>query len=552
MLSQKTLNIASFLHSISDILRGDYKRSDFGKVILPFTLLRRVECLLDELPNDTLVSNKANLRLKDCLINSQVNLFAYIQGFSSDIIDIFKHFEFDRQIEKLAHVNVLSLIIAKFVQVDLHPSVVSNADMGLIFEELIRQFAEDSNETSGEHYTPREVIKLLVDLLFFDDCSNSDIRTIYDPTAGTGGMLSVAEDYLKTKNANIKLVVHSQELNGESYAVCKSDMLLRGHDIGLIKFGNTLSNDQHANAKFDYSISNPPFGVEWKKVEKEIRLEHEKLGFDGRFGAGLPRVSDGSLLFLQHLISKMKAPQDGGGRIAIVLNGSPLFTGGAGSGESDIRKYIMENDLLETIIGLPTDIFYNTGIATYIWLLSNRKAPERRGRVQLINAINMYRRMRKSLGSKRNELSQEHINEIVRLYAEYKENNTSKIFKNEDFGYYTITVERPLKDIDGNDILLTKGKQKGQIQPDPNLRDTENIPINDDIHDYFKREVLPHVPDAWIDHEKTKIGYEFSFNKQFYEHTPLRDLRDIEKEIRQLNKEIIALMDDIFDDDEFY
>lgn len=551
MSTQKSLNITSFLRSISDILRGDYKRSDFSQVILPFTLLRRLDCLLEFEPNNNLYTKtSANYTLKSCLTDSKNKLRAYIQGFSNDIVDIFKHFDFDRQIEKLDSINALSLIIDKFTQVDLHPSIISNADMGLLFEELIRQFAESSNETTGEHYTPREVIRLCVDLLFFDDNVNHEVCTIYDPTAGTGGMLSVAEDYLKTKKPNTKLILHSQELNGESYAICKSDMLLKGHDINKIKLGNTLSNDQHANAKFDYCISNPPFGVDWKKIEKEIRREHEELGLNGRFGAGLPRVSDGSLLFLQHLISKMKSPENGGGRIAIVLNASPLFTGGAGSGESEIRKYIIEHDLLETIIGLPTDIFYNTGIATYIWVLSNRKAQERKGKVQLINAVNMYQRMRKSLGSKRNELSQDHICEILRLYADYKETSTSKIFSNEYFGYYTITVERPLKDTDGNDVLITKGKQKGQIQPDSNLRETENIPLTDNIQDFFNREVLPHVSDAWIDHEKTKIGYEFLFNRHFHEMKPLRDLQDIDTEIKNLNKEILDLLKDILDNED--
>jgi type I restriction enzyme M protein len=325
-------------------------------------------------------------------------------------------------------------------------------------------------------------------------------------------------------------------------------MLIKGHDTSLIKFGNTLSNDQHANAKFDYSISNPPYGVEWKKIEKEIKLEHEKQGFNGRFGAGLPRISDGSLLFLQHLISKMKAPQDGGSRIAIVLNGSPLFTGGAGSGESDIRKYIMENDLLETIIGLPTDIFYNTGIATYIWLLTNNKQIERKGKVLLINAANMYVKMRKSLGSKRNELSQDNINQIIELHRDFKETKDSKVFKNTDFGYSTITVEQPLKDNQGNNVLIAKGKLKGGIQPDANLRDTENIPLDEDIDEYFNREVLPHAPEAWIDKDKTKIGYEILFNRYFYEHIPLRDIQEIEQDIKQLHKEIFQLMNDLFDD----
>ncbi len=541
------MNNASFLHAFSDILRGDYKRSDFGKVILPFTLLRRLECIY----------KNSEVNLKSCLVDSKAKLLSYIKSFPPDIQDIFERFEFNHQVEKLSSLNLLTLMIEKFADANLDPLYVSNADMGLIFEELIRQFAEDSKETAGEHYTPREVIRLLVDLLFFDDQGEGDTRSIYDPTAGTGGMLSVAEDYLREHRPNIKLVIHSQELNGESYAICKSDMLIKGHDTSLIKFGNTLSNDQHASAKFDYSISNPPYGVEWKKIEKEIRLEHETQGFNGRFGAGLPRVSDGSLLFLQHLISKMKAPEEGGGRIAIVLSGSPLYTGGAGSGESDIRKYIFENDLLEAIIALPSDIFYNTGISTYVWILTNRKRVERKDKVQLINAVDMYVKMRKSLGSKRNELSQENIDTIMELYRDFKEAKNSKIFKNTFFGYSTITVEQPLKDEQGNNVLITKGKAKGSIQPDINLRDTENIPLDEDIDEYFNREVLPHAPSSWIDRERTKVGYEISFTKHFYEHEQPRSLHDITKEMKQLNKEInecmadlFGLIDDIVDDEE--
>jgi type I restriction enzyme M protein len=529
---------ASTLHTLSDILRGDYKRGEMGKVILPFIVLRRLECC----------GIVKNYSLKECLKDPRNDLLAYIRGISLDIVDIFEQFEFDREIEKLNKLNILPLMIDKMASIDLSEAIVNNADMGSIFEELIRQFAEDSHETSGEHYTPREVIRLLVDILFIDDKDQGGIRTIYDPTAGTGGMLSVADDYLKVNRPDIKLIIHSQELNGESYAIFKSDMLIKGYDTSRIKLGNTLSNDQHERAKFDYCISNPPYGVDWKKIEKVIRLEHETQGFNGRFGAGLPRVSDGSLLFLQHLISKMKAPEDGGSRIAIVLNGSPLYTGGAGSGESDIRKYIVENDLLEAIIGLPNDLFYNTGISTYIWVLTNKKSIERKNKVQLINAVDMYVKMRKSLGSKRNELSQNNIDMIMAMYRDFKECKNSKIFNNTDFGYSTITVERPLRDEHGNKVLMTKGKLKGSIQPDVNLRDTENIPLSDDIDEYFNREVLPHTPDAWINHEKTKVGYEFSFNRYFYEHVPLRSLDDIKKEMKQLSKEIFELMNDIFDD----
>lgn len=363
------------------------------------------------------------------------------------------------------------------------------------------------------------------------------VRTIYDPTAGTGGMLSVAGEHLEELNPQARLTMFGQELNDESYAICKADMLIKGQDVGNIIAGNTFSDDGHPHRKFDYMLSNPPFGVEWKKVEKEIRKEHESLGFSGRFGAGLPRVSDGSLLFLLHLISKMRPAHEGGSKIGIVLNGSPLFTGGAGSGESEIRRYVLENDLVEAIIGLPTDMFYNTGISTYVWILSNRKPEQRIGKIQLIDASDKWQKMRKSLGSKRKELSDEHIEEITRLFGQFIEEKEgkkpiSRIFNNSDFGYSTITVERPLRDESGEIVLATKGKLKGKPQPDSSLRDTENVPLSDDIQSYFKREVLPHVADAWIDPDKTKVGYEIPFNRHFYVFEPPRDLTVIDKELK--------------------
>lgn len=571
-------SLSAFIWSVADLLRGDYRQSEYGKVILPFTVLRRLDCVLESTKDSVLAeySNKQSAdvnpepfllrKAKQSFYNIspldmkklmgdqdhiKENLFAYIQGFSMVARDIFEHFDFYTQVERLAKAGLLYQVTERFANVDLHPDQVSNSQMGLVFEELIRKFAEISNETAGEHFTPREVIKLMVNLLFIEDddilAKPGVVRTIYDPAAGTGGMLSVAGEYLYEHNPDARLTMSGQELNPESYAICKADMLIKGQDVANIVFGNTFSDDGHVHKKFDYMLSNPPFGVEWKKVEKEVRKEHETQGFNGRFGPGLPRVSDGSLLFLLHLISKMRPAVDGGSRFGIVLNGSPLFAGGAGSGESEIRRYVLENDLVEAIIGLPTDMFYNTGISTYVWILSNRKPEHRRGLVQLIDASGYWQKMRKSLGSKRKELSDEHIAEITRLFGQFIEANEgkkpiSRIFKNTDFGYRTITVERPLRDEQGQVVLATKGKQKGQPQPDSNLRDTENVPLNENIEDYFKREVLPHVPDAWIDHEKTKIGYEIPFNRHFYVFEPPRSLAEIDADLKQCTDRILAMI----------
>ncbi|MDD5387958.1 MAG: class I SAM-dependent DNA methyltransferase [Gallionellaceae bacterium] len=445
--------LSSFIWSVADLLRGDYKQSDYGKVVLPFTVLRRLDCVLEATKAAVLAEfaakNKAGLNPDPFLIRRagqsfystspldlgkllgdqdhiRQNLYAYIQGFSPAARDIFERFDFHTQVERLAKSGLLYLVTEKFANIDLHPSAVDNNQMGLVFEELIRKFAEISNETAGEHFTPREVIRLMVNLLFIEDDDvltpgNAVVRTIYDPTAGTGGMLSVAGEYLLEHNPDARLTMFGQELNDESYAICKADMLIKGQDVGNIVVGNTLSDDGHRNRKFDYMLSNPPFGVEWKKVEKEVRKEAAEKGFDGRFGPGLPRVSDGSMLFLLHLISKMRPAVEGGSRFGIVLNGSPLFTGGAGSGESEIRRYVLENDLVEAIIGLPTDMFYNTGISTYVWILSNKKTEDRKGWVQLIDAGSFWQKMRKSLGSKRKELSDEHIATITRLFGDFAE-----------------------------------------------------------------------------------------------------------------------------------
>ncbi|HCU25015.1 MAG TPA: restriction endonuclease subunit M [Deltaproteobacteria bacterium] len=571
-------NLSSFIWSVADLLRGDYKQSDYGKVILPFTVLRRLDCVLeptklavlDEFKKrkqaklnpepfllkkaDQLFYNTSSLDMKKLMGDQdhiKENLFAYIQAFSPPVRNIFESFEFHTQIDRLGKAGLLYLVTEKFANIDLHPKTVSNAQMGHVFEELIRKFAELSNETAGEHFTPREVIRLMVNLLFIEDDAALNkpgvVRSIYDPAAGTGGMLSVAGEHLAAMNPKARLVMYGQELNPESYAICKADMLIKGQDIANIIFGNTLSNDGLPGKHFDYMLSNPPFGVEWRKIEKEIRKEAEQQGFNGRFGPGLPRVSDGSLLFLLHLISKMRPVKDGGSRFGIVLNGSPLFTGGAGSGESEIRRYVLENDLVEAIIALPTDMFYNTGISTYVWIVSNRKPAHRKGKLQLIDAGGFWQKMRKSLGSKRKELSEEHIAEITKIFGDCKKVTRngvpiSRIFKNQDFGYCTITVERPERDASGKIVKATKGKLKGKSQPDAGLRDTENVPLGEGIEAYFKREVLPHAPDAWIDHEKTKIGYEIPFNRHFYVFKPPRPLAEIDAELKGVTDRILAMI----------
>ena len=571
-------NLSSFIWSVADLLRGDYKQSEYGKVILPFTVLRRLDCVLEATKPAVLAEKekreKSGLNPEPFLLKKSGQLFfntspldlkklmgdqdhiaenlrSYVQAFSPAVRDIFEHFGFHIQIDKLAKSGLLYLVTEKFANIDLHPSVVSNAQMGDVFEELIRKFAELSNETAGEHWTPRDAIRLMVNLLFIEDdealTKPGVVRSIYDPTLGTGGMVSTAEEHLMSLNPDARLVMYGQELNPESYAICKADMLIKGHDIANIIFGNTLSADGLWGKFFDYMLSNPPFGVEWKKIEAIIRKEYEQQGFNGRFGPGLPRVSDGSLLFLLHLISKMRPAVDGGSRFGIVLNGSPLFTGGAGSGESEIRRYVLENDLVEAIIGLPTDMFYNTGISTYVWIVSNRKPKARKGKLQLIDASGFWQKMRKSLGSKRKELSPEHIEDITRLFGKFKESTRdgvpiSRIFKNTDFGYRTITVERPLRDAKGKILLGEKGKLKGKPQPDSSLRDTENVPLAEAVETYFKREVLPHAPDAWIDHEKTKVGYEIPFNRHFYVFQPPRPLAAIDAELKGVTDRILKMI----------
>jgi type I restriction enzyme M protein len=603
-------NLSAFLWSVADLLRGDYKPADYGSVILPFTVLRRLDCVLaptkaavlDELKARTAQGlnpepflrrkaevgfyNTSPMDLKAVLgdaANIAINLNAYIQGFSPEVREIFERFEFHNQVDKLDRAKLLYLVAERFAGIDLHPDKVSNNGMGSVFEELIRKFAEASNETAGDHFTPREVIRLMVNLLFVEDdevlTKPGVVRTIYDPTAGTGGMLSVADEHLATLNPGAKLTMFGQELNAESYAICKADMLIKGQDVSNIAFGNTLSDDGQVGKTFDYMLANPPFGVEWKKVEKDVRKEHEAQGFAGRFGPGLPRVSDGSLLFLMHMLSKMRPDAQGGCRFGIVLNGSPLFTGGAGSGESEIRRYCLENDLVEAIIALPTDMFYNTGIATYVWIVSNRKPVARKGRLQLIDGSGFWRKMRKSLGSKRKELGPDDIAALTRLFGQFEVADIatlvdaagkevgreivadgaappaapvggkvklaplSRIFPNTAFGYRTITVERPQRDEKGNIVLGQRGKAKGHPQPDSALRDTENVPLAEDINAYFKREVLPHAPDAWIDVDKTKVGYEIPFNRHFYVFEPPRPLAEIDADLLVVTDRIKAMIE---------
>ncbi|MBI0533847.1 type I restriction-modification system subunit M [Sphingomonas sp. TX0522] len=602
--------LASFIWSVADLLRGDYKQSEYGRVILPFTVLRRLDCVLE--PTKTAVLSELDAKTAmglnpepfllraakqgfyntdpldlDKLMGDQdnirANLVRYVEGFSPAVRDIFEQFEFHAQIDRLAKTGLLYQVTERFARIDLHPDRVDNAAMGLAFEELIRKFAEISNETAGEHFTPREVIRLMVNLLFVEDdaalTKPGIVREIYDPTAGTGGMLSIAGEHLTAQNPNAVIAMYGQELNPESYAICKADMLIKGQAIENIAPGNTLSDDGHSNRTFDYMLSNPPFRVEWKKVEKQVRAEHEQKGFDGRFGPGLPRVSDGSLLFLMHLLSKMRPLNEGGCRFGIVLNGSPLFTGGAGSGESEIRRYVLENDLVEAIVALPTDMFYNTGISTYVWIISNRKPEARRGKVQLIDASSMWRKMRKSLGSKRKQMSDAQIATVTKLFGGFTEARLatsfdargkevvrdvviegepvpsapeggkvkfaplSRIFPNSAFGYRTITVERPQRDETGKIVVGQRGKAKGKPQADSTLRDTENVPLSEEVEAYFAREVLPHAEDAWIDTDKTKVGYEIPFTRHFYVFEPPRPLAEIDADLEAVTNRIKGMLE---------
>ena len=563
----------ALIWAIADKLTGVYKPHEYGEVILPLTVIRRFDCILADTKEAVLekYDEVKTLPMRDVLLrkvssyefyntskytfekllddpdNIEENFHDYLNGFSENVRDIIEKFKFDGHIDTMAKKGILYIVIKEFTstRANLHPDIISNLEMGYIFEEIIRRFSESHNEDAGQHYTPREVIRLMVNILFYDDSSTLSgkniARTIYDPACGTGGMLSVAEEYLHELNSSTELMSFGQELNDQTFAICKADMLIKGNNADFIKDGNTLSDDQFEGQKFDYIISNPPFGREWKN-EKRVVEDEAKRGFAGRFGAGLPAASDGQMLFLMTAISKMKEPRDGGSRIAIIHNGSPLFTGDAGSGPSDIRKYILESDLLEAIIALPIDIFYNTGIATYIWVLSNKKAGTRReGKVQLINANGLYEKRRKALGNKRNDISESAIEEITQIYGDFRETEISKIFNNDDFGYTKITVERPLRDENG-ELILKNGKK----QPDTSLRDTENVPLTENIQDYFKREVLPFAPDAWIDEKKSKVGYEIPFTRYFYKYQVPQPSAEIMAEILELAKELEGSLQEVF------
>jgi type I restriction enzyme M protein len=681
----------SFIWSVADLLRGPYKPPQYGRVILPLTVLRRLDCVLEPTKEKVLAKaaelkggkvanaepilnrvakasfhNTSKLdfkKLKGEPDKIAANLTAYIKRFSSQVRDIFEKFNFEPEIARLDENNRLFLVVSKFADIDLHPDRVSNIEMGYIFEELIRRFNEAANETAGDHFTPREVIRLMVNLLFAPDrdllVKKGIVRTLFDPACGTGGMLAVADEYLHELNPDARLEVFGQDHNPESYAVCGSDMLIKGHNIDHIVFGSSFTKDGFPHEKFDYLLANPPFGVEWKPDQEAIEKEHEQQGYDGRFGAGTPRINDGSFLFLQHMISKMKPVKDGGSRIAIVFNGSPLFTGDAGSGESEIRRWIIENDWLEAIIALPDQLFYNTGIFTYVWIVTNRKSKERRGKVQLVNGVHFCRKMRKSLNNKRNEIAPEQIDALTSIYGNFRDGEAwspaalgngerlvaSKVFDNADFGFRQITIERPLrlnfqasqerierlreitafanlakskkKDkkqsakeeaagreqqeailrvllgldsrklymdrdefladmqnaIDEAGVKLAAPIKKailsalserdetaeicrdadGNPEADSELRDYENVPLKESIHDYFEREVEPHVPDAWInetvrdhkDGQVGKVGYEIPLTRHFYRYVPPRPLEEIETEIADLEKDIVRMLREV-------
>lgn len=650
--------LSNFIWRITDLLRGAYRSTQYERVLLPLVVLRRFDCVLERtkeavlenytqykgmLDDDALdrlldkVSeqhfyNHSALsfdKIKDDALNVHVNLISYINGFSENVREIFEYFEFEHEIKRMHECNILFLVIKKFCEVDLYPRVVDNIEMGELFEDLIRRFNEQANETVGDHHSPRDVIRLMVNLIFMQDVdfltSPRVACKILDPACGTGVMLFEARKYLQQHNLGAKLCVYGQSLNPRSYAIAASDLLLRTdsaeNDPSTIKFGDTLVDDQFQGERFDYFLASPPFGMDWRRQQKEVIHEHEQQGFSGRFGAGTPRVNDGALLFLQHMVSKFK-PVDvtqnvKGSRLAIVFNGSPLFTGGAGSGESEIRRWIIENDWLEAIVALPEQMFYNTGIATYVWIVTNHKEPRRQGKVQLIDGRNRWQSLRRSLGYKRRELSDALIKEITEEYGSMHDGATSKVFDNVDFGYNRLTVERPLRlafqitlerkerfldacpdlledlhaidfsigrepsqnwnvtwkqvlgilkgrgskwrvaqvkafretftDIDPKAEAVIAKKTGGKIEyeANPKLRDFENAPLKEDIEVYFEREVRPHAPDAWIDQEKTKAGYEINFNRYFYHFTATRPLSEIDADLKRAEKEIIRLFREV-------
>lgn len=572
--------ISSFIWGTADLLRNSFKQHQYGDIILPFTVMRRLDVVLE--PAKQAVLDAAKKKLPDALKDTALkqaagcdfyntsnftmttlldepdaikdNLVKYVSSFSPDIVDIFDKFKIYDVIKDLNDADLLFLVVERFCdpKVDLSPESVSNAEMGDIYEELIRKFSEASNETAGEHFSPRDGLRLAVELLVAgaqEDLSKPNrIAKVCDPCAGTGGALSVFADRVQADNPGATIVAYAQEINPQSYAICKSDTILKGGNAANVHLGDTLSDDQMENETFGYQISNPPYGVDWKKSKAAVTKEHEQKGFAGRFGAGLPRISDGQLLFVQHMVAKMRPVRDGGGRIAVFLNGSPLFTGAAGSGESEVRRYLLQHDLVEAIVAMPNDFFFNTGIATYIWVITNNKAPARAGKVQLINANGIYSKMRKSLGSKRNEFTNDQIAQIAQLYKDFEsaDPKLSKVFANGEFGYVTVDVRRPQRD-EAGEIIRDK---KGNPVPDKDLNDTENIPLIESVEDYMAREVLPYAPDAWIEPRKQKkgqllelrdggtVGYEIPFTRHFYEYTPLRPSAEILEEIRELEASI--------------
>ena len=567
------MNIESFIWGIcDDVLRGLFKQHEYGDVILPFLVLRRLDCVQEEYkdevvklynelkdkfddPSDIIhtklginFSNHSRYDLRR-LVNEpsklNENLYEYLRSFSPNVQDTVQNFGLQKHIDKLEENDSLYILVEKFSEVDLHPSKVDNHLMGSIFEELLRKFSEMSNETSGEHYTPRDIVNLLVSLVFspeIDELSKPNkIVSLYDPCCGTGGMLTVGKDWIQENvSKDVEVNMFGQELNPQTYSICKSDFLITNEQPENIKLGSTLSKDgyQDTNRKFDYMICNPPYGVSWKKDEKYVKNESKES--DGRFSVGTPRVSDGQLLFLQHMISKM---EPSGSRLGVVFNGSPLFTGDSGSGESEIRKWIIENDWLETIIQLPDSMFFNTGITTYLWVVTNKKTSERKGKIQLINGSKNFKVMKKSLGSKRKEMSRDEIDEIINLYLNFQENEVSKIYENSYFGYTKVQVEQPLVE-DGEIIKLKSGKPK----PNTNLRDYERIPLSESIDDYYETEVKPHLPESWMDRSKDKIGYELNFTKYFYNYEPLRPSSEILQDLIRLNKESEELMNQVNND----
>ncbi len=556
-----------------DVLRGLFKPHEYGDITLPFLVLRRLDCILDEdgrkekaintynqyngkvsedvLPPIILRDTNTSFyntsqydlsRLKADPNNIHLNFENYLNGFSQDVRDIIENFNLDGFIERLHKNNRLFIFCDKFTEVDLHPDKVDNHTMGQVFEELLRRFSEMSNETSGEHYTPRDVVRLLVSLLFAEHGEDlrgqGVIRSIFDPCCGTGGMLTIGKEYFREQinpDADIRLL--GQELNAQTYAICKSDMLITDENPDAIRHGSSLSNDQFQGQRFDYMMTNPPFGVSWKSDAAAVKAEAQNA--NGRFSAGTPRSSDGALLFLQHMLSKM---EDGGSRVGIVFNGSPLFTGDAGSGESEIRRSIIEKDWLECIIALPDKLFFNTSISTYIWILTNQKSAARQGKIQLINAVDFFDKMKRNLGDKGVFISDGHIHQIVELYTNFEETEHSKIYPNDFFGYTKVTVERPLINEKTGEVLRDK---RGNPKPDTALRDYERVPLTEEIDDYYQREVKPHLPDSWLDRKKDKVGYEINFNRYFYQYTPLRSLKEIADEMLALEQKSEGLLNEV-------